>query len=301
MQNLLLGAFVMLGIGMLLKIWNLGASMRWALAHGADYAAQAERRPPQDSQGRRRLLTDNQADFLPFGAKSIRLYGLRDSHPRLDTAFDVCYRNSPLFMLWVGLAVIVGDILASDSQACAVGCVVLSLVLVTYALGLLLEGVFWYVLAHNYTAVWGQIKSSKSMESLVGRGQALNDAIALGALTVAGAFSLCVAISSTQQHFGGFGDLPRDEGVVQEVFRLSDAAYYVLANLTTIGDSSLAPTTQLARLVSTFMMLCVLLVISLLISVVTSRLAAGDEPLRVRHRLLDRRRGVRRPNRRRRP
>jgi hypothetical protein len=145
--------------------------------------------------------------------------------------------------------------------------------LALYALGLIVEAVLWYVTAKDYTVVWGELKFHPPAITAQ-RSRSLNDIVAFGAMLATSVASLTVALSTIQRHFGGLGAMPEESGWTNEAERLIAAAHYVLANLITVGDDTVQPETTPARIVATLTLLTVIFIITLVLSVISSRV--GD-------------------------
>jgi hypothetical protein len=271
-QYMLLSALL---VGAFMKSWNLAASLLWALRHGAGYARDAEDIGPCTLPERHALLQLNGGDYLPPGAKSLRIYGLASSRPKLDQVVNIAFRNTPMFMAWCIIAILAVNLQWQTPRALVFECSLLAGWLALYALGLIVEAVLWYVTAKDYTVVWGEVKFH-APATRVQRSRALNDIIAFGTMLATSVASMAVALSTVQRHFGGLGEMSEGNDWGDEAERLVAATHYLLANLITVGDDAVKPENTPARMVATLTLLTTICIVTLVLSVISSRV--GDKP-----------------------
>jgi hypothetical protein len=271
-------AFAVLAVGALLKSWNLGASIGWALSHGGKYAERVETELPATRDERLDIIRQEGGAFRPLGAKSCRLYSLGAGHPALDKAPEVSFRNTLFFAGWVAALVIGSDMFVETPNCFEVATAFISFWLVIYSLGLLAESIMWYALAKDYALVWGSIKFSAPALGPNRRGKIFGDVMGLFALLVFAIVSLATGIANVQKNFGGYSNLPEGSGWMTHLKRLIESAYYVLANMTTVGDSAIAPASTLARAQVGLLMIMVILFAGFILAALAARLGVDAEP-----------------------
>jgi hypothetical protein len=271
-------AFAVLAVGALLKSWNLGASIGWALSHGGKYAERVEAQLPATRDERLDIIRQEGGAFRPLGAKSCRLYSLGAEHPALDKALEISFRNTLLFAGWVAALVIGSDMFAETPKSFEVATACISFWLVIYSLSLLAESIMWYALAKDYALVWGSIKFSTPVLGPNRRGKIFGDVLGLLALLVFAIVSLATGIANVQKNFGGYSDLPEGSGWITHLKRLIDSTYYVLANMTTVGDPAIAPESTLARAQVGLLMIMVILFAGFILAALAARLGVDAGP-----------------------
>lgn len=265
---------IILSVGAILKLVNLGRSVIWAARHGVEYAAKVESNNPMTTDKRMGLMLDS-GHFLPFGAKSWRIWTWGRKHPISYGVARILYENTPLFTSWVGIALVMVSIPErSSSKLLGWLSAELSLCIAIYSLGLVLEAILWYLMVKDYALVWGSIKFPRTSGGLSDRTRAFEDVVTLGGLMVVAVASMTVGIASTQRYFPrAFENLDVGTGGLSQLAVLVDSLYYVLANLTTIGDSSISPLSSLARAQASLVMIMVIVFGAFVASAIASRIA----------------------------
>jgi hypothetical protein len=90
--------------------------------------------------------------------------------------------------------------------------------------------------------------------------------------------SLATGIANVQKNFGGYSDLPEGGGWITHLKRLVESTYYVLANMTTVGDSAIAPESTLARAQVGLLMIMVILFAGFILAALAARLGVEAGP-----------------------
>ena len=271
--------FSLLLLGGTLRLLNLINSVRWALRDGSAFVQRVESDRPKNSRDRLALIPES-GYFAPFGAKSCRLYGLKSKWPTtwpvIDGFVDVIFRNTVLFMVFVAGTVSLGaSESTNESLAMAAMSTIMCFWLIVYSLCLVAEGIMWYAIAHDYALVWGSIKFAAL--HLEERGRAFADAVGLIALLIFSILGISTAIASTAGHYPQqYTAFSQEHGLLGQLSRQIDATYYVLANMTTVGDSAIAPVESLARSQVALLMIMVILFAGFVISAVSTRISADN-------------------------
>ena len=243
----IVASLVLLLIGGAFKLGNLVLSVMWAMNHGGDYAKKVEAGSPTTSEQRLELIRSESGGFPPLGAKSCRLYAFA-KFSILDKIIDLSFRNTILFTVWVAVALFIACSAESMTPATKALANILSAWLVIYSLGLLAEGIMWYLIAKDYARVWGSIKFRISVLHLDDRGKVFADVTGLATLLVFSVLSIATAIACTASIYSAaYSGLSPGSGAWHQAGRVVEATYYVLANMTTVGDNSISPANTLAR------------------------------------------------------
>lgn len=264
---------VVYGIGAGIKTLVWWKSLGWALRHGSTYAEQVLQTPAGelDRQRRLQLIAAHGGAFKPCGAKSVRL--LQAPQTRVTRARSILFVATPVFILEGGIAAICLSFARDVSMTASVVAVCIAAWVCLYSLMLLSEAIVWYVIAKDYTRVWGDVKFALTVRGPEAR--TLGDFKALGAVTLTAALACSILVSVVSQAFGGYSHLPRSEASTLGIPTLVSSLYYVLSNLTTVGDSGIGPTTSLARLSSGLVQVAVLLTAGFIISTLSARMSAS--------------------------
>ncbi|MCZ2815960.1 glycosyltransferase [Modestobacter sp. VKM Ac-2984] len=261
-------------LGALLKSWNLIASFRWARRRGAEYAQAAESSQLEQKQEYRDLLRHNfDGAFVPFGAKSLRLYNFKRSYKWAEILLASTFRSSPLFVAWCAVVILAGQLFGLDEYPLKLLAAGVGFWMVLYSIGLLLEAIMWSLMAENYSVAWGLLKV-RGPASTARRSRAVNDIYLLGSVVVLAVLSLSVAIAGTEKNFPGFkgfSTLPSHDPWTETLARLSTAMYYVMVNIATVGDEDVVPTEPAARSLGALTMVTVVLVLAFVVSAIASR------------------------------
>ncbi|MFG3589433.1 ion channel [Streptomyces sp. NPDC047990] len=231
-------------------------SIYWAAQHGGKYTEDFKSDPPETELQRYALLEENSAGFFPFGAKSYKIRVLflenfedgawRRRTRRLGKILLANFWQSGRFMLLVGITVEGVNTFGFDgSPRIAYLVVIMALWSVLYNIMLVVEALAWFVMVRSYAFAYFMLGSIKSDGGW--RESSVSELLVLGTLLAFSIFNLTVAVSSIKLWMGGFKSISRGSGFSGEVRRFVQSLYYVLANMTTVGDGDISPTTSMAR------------------------------------------------------
>lgn len=262
-----------------LKLLTLLQSIRWAAAHGRQFTEQAREWPPVTAPQQYALIEESGGGFRPFGAKSYKL------RQRFFVDYDdvtwkrrlraggkfVCsfLWSAPLYMGLCGLLVEVINASVPDHRyhlGFAVSIVALGMVV--YNIFLIVESVVWYVMVRSYARAYFFIGS---LPTRPGTGtSSTQELLVPTTLLFFAVMNSTIAVSTVQLWYGGFGDLPSSTGVLSEMKRLVQSLYFVMSDMTTIGDQNISPVNTWPRittmLTSTSQLLLVTVSVALLLS-----------------------------------
>ncbi|MFG3640785.1 hypothetical protein ACGF3C_11040 [Micromonospora sp. NPDC047762] len=262
----------------LLKSVALMNAVRWAAKRARGYERESRLRPPRNDLELAALFERHGGDFFPFGAKWYkvrRLYSPGSNDSRLTKARKSAVRliaktfiSGAGFILVSYVSTIALNALAPKVTVFASVVVsALTLWVVAYNMGLLAEAVAWYLAVGRYAR-------SYFTAGITGRrpedGSVLDELIVFVTLAVFMVLSLAVSVSTLQLRFGGFKGMSRDHGFVAELRRLADSTYYVVANVTTLGDSSVQLSSAPAKIGATTVLVAGLLLLTFTLALFSS-------------------------------
>jgi hypothetical protein len=257
-------------VGAILKSWVWINSARWAVDRGAAYALDVEKIEKPTAADRMHLIRKHGGDSFFIGAKSVRLYRTAPQigwigGPLLRYLFIVtpCFLVLVLSSAWVTVQVAnwrVSQFVAGTLSGWA--CL--------YALGLIVEAITWYVIAQDYTRVWGSVKFAHRGTSEEHRIFGDVRGLVSVTLTAVGCTSILVATAAGWSHgFHGISEPEHGLGLAS----LTSGFYYVVCNLTTVGDPTIWPRSALTRAVGAIIQVQTLLTAGFVLSAATSRLS----------------------------
>lgn len=257
--------------GAIIKTLVWWKSLAWALEHGSSYSRAVQRLSSKalSRQLRLELIQSHHGNFRPCGAKSVRLQLSEQrwfSRPR-----DLTFVKTPIFILEGATLAIAISLTHNLSAVAAPVAVVIALWLCLYALMLIVEAIVWYVIAKDYTRVWGDIKFASNASDMARK--TLGDFKALGAVTLTAvlAFAVLISVVVEVESQSGFVGL-RPMGVWSVCIPpVVSALYYVLVTMTTVGDNRIAPLSTLARGASALLQVMVLLTVGFVLSAIAAR------------------------------
>lgn len=121
----------------------------------------------------------------------------------------------------------------------------LSVWLIIYTIGLSIEATTWYMTVGRYSGPYFRlgIRHTPAPHPR-GKGGELGVFAILVSFAV---LALAVLVSTVQMRSQGFENLPAGRGPSDEFSRFVESVYYVLSNLTTVGDEKIAPLQTLSR------------------------------------------------------
>ncbi|WP_435210073.1 hypothetical protein [Micromonospora sp. bgisy143] len=262
----------------LLKSIALTNAVRWAARHARGYERESRLRPPRNDLELAALFERHGGDFFPFGAKWYKIrrrYSLKVTDSKFVRARKGAARLiSKIFISGAGFIIvscastIALNAAAPEEGAAASGIASgFTLWIVLYNMGLLAEAVAWYLAVGRYAR-------SYFTAGVTGRrpedGSALDELIVFVSLAVFMVLSLAISVSTLQLRFGGFQGMSKDHGIVAEMRRLADSLYYVVANVTTLGDSSIELTTASAKIGATTVLVAGLLLLTFTLALFSS-------------------------------
>lgn len=256
--------------GAVLKSWAWLVSVRWALKHGPDYSTEIQSAAPSiTSAVRMHKIAQSKYDFGGTwpGAKSVKIWDESPSGWR--RAFDLAYLKTPCFLVGVAAFCWASGAIATPPEYVTIVAISLATWLSLYALALIVEAIIWYVIARDYGLVWGDIKFATSSPSPATR--ALADIKGLLAVNVTAIAATSVLVLATAELEDGYDGISASNGWSFTVDSVVSSVYFVLANSTTVGDDSISPVGTAGRASAAITHLTVLLIISVVLTAVSSR------------------------------
>lgn len=241
----------------LVKSVTMLQSIKWAARYGGRYTEQFKEDPPRTELQRYALLEEHSASFFPFGAKSYKLRVIffenfedcwwKRKARWLAKMMLANFWQSGRFMLLGGtLLECINAFMFDHSSQLGYWVCAVALWMVLYNIMLVVEALAWFVMVRSYAFAYFMLGSLKTRDGW--RESSVSELFVLGTLLCFSVFNLTVAVSSIQLWKGGFDSIPKGHGFAAEVSRFIQSLYYVLANMTTVGDGSINPTSLLARL-----------------------------------------------------
>jgi hypothetical protein len=228
------------------------------------------------------LIEESGGDFKPFGAKSYKLrqwffvdYADGTWKRRLRAGGRVVFSflwSAPLYMALCGAVVEATNAVVPDHRyhlGFAVSIVALGMVV--YNIFLIVESVVWYVVVRSYARAYFFIGSLPTRPD--GGASSTQELLVPTTLLFFAVANSAIAVSTVQLWYGGFGGLPSSTGVLSEIKRLVQSLYFVMSDMTTIGDQNISPVDTWPRittmLTSTSQLLLITVSVALLMSSVS--------------------------------
>lgn len=241
----------------LVKTWNLLKSIQWAAARGKEFDKRLRKKKPSDLDQKISIIETTGGNFLPFGVKSYRIRRILltpwgSSYPtellrRLVSLAANVPLNSGIYMIFCAGLIELANAANIRGSREDQAVLVLSIWLILYAVGLVIEAIVWYSSIKRYAGPYFFLNSKKrSQVSSSDKGREISVFVVLTSLIV---LSLSIAVSTVQLRYGGFGHLPDKSGFLDEIRRFVQSTYFVLANMSTVGDDNMVPTRTISRLV----------------------------------------------------
>ncbi|MEG3632457.1 hypothetical protein [Micromonospora palythoicola] len=262
----------------LLKSVALANAVRWAARKARSYERASRQRPPRDELALADLFERHGGNFFPFGAKWYKIRRIYSPDP-LDSRLTrlrkgVIKLGAKVFISGAGFILVsyattitLNALLPNAGIAVSILASALTLWVVMYSMGLLAEAVAWYLVVGRYAR-------SYFTAGVTGRrpedGTVLDELIVFITLAVFMVLSLAVSISTLQLRFGGFTGMSRDHGFLAELRRLADSVYYVVANVTTVGDSSVELSAASAKIGATTVLVAGLMLLTFTLALFSS-------------------------------